>query len=80
MNHFIEKYLAAAIERVCGSYITTAAGVIGIAASVAAQSTALVPVAYQADVTLAGVILAGVAAILAKDKDTPTPPPLVIEH
>jgi hypothetical protein len=41
--------------------------VLGITGTYVAQLTTYIPVSYRTDVTLAGVILAGVAAILARD-------------
>ena len=71
MNNVIaalaERLAAVWIERIAGSKITTVAGILGIGATFVSQLTTYIPVKYQTFVALAGVIIAGTAAILAKD-------------
>ena len=62
-----ERMAAVWIERIAGSKITTIAGILGIAATFVSQLTTYIPAAYSTYVALGGVVLAGVAAILAKD-------------
>ncbi len=70
MAALAERMAAVWIERIAGSKITTIAGVLGIAGTAVAQCTTYVPPAWRTYVTLAGVILAGTAAILARDAST----------
>jgi hypothetical protein len=67
MAALFERVAAVWIERIAGSKISTIAGVLGIFATSVAQLTTFIPSEYQAYVTLGGVVLAGVAAILARD-------------
>lgn len=67
MAALAERMAAVWIERIAGSKITTIAGILGIVATAVSQLTTYIPDPYRTGVTLAGVILAGVAAILARD-------------
>jgi hypothetical protein len=70
MEALAERLAAVWIERIAGSKITTFAGILGILATAASQSTKFVPAAYSGYVAIAGVMLAGIAAILARDSKT----------
>ncbi len=62
-----ERMAAIWIERIAGSQISTIAGLLGIVATFVAQLTSYIPAPFDTYVSLGGVILAGVAAILARD-------------
>jgi hypothetical protein len=74
MAALFERMAAVWIERIAGSKLSTIAGVLGIGATFVSQLTTYIPEQYRTYVALAGVVLAGVAAILAKDKDSATVP------
>lgn len=67
MAALFERMAAVWIERIAGSKISTIAGLLGIGATFVGQLTTYVPENYRTGITLAGVILAGVAAILSRD-------------
>jgi hypothetical protein len=70
MAALFERMAAVWIERIAGSKLSTIAGVLGIGATFVSQLTTYIPEQYRTYVALAGVVLAGVAAILAKDSAT----------
>jgi hypothetical protein len=67
MAALAERLVAVWVERIAGSKITTIAGILGIAATSVSQLTTYIPAPYATYVGMLGVIVAGVAAILAKD-------------
>ncbi len=79
ISALLERITAVYIERIAGSKITTIAGILGIAGTAVSQFTTYIPTPYSTYVTLAGVIIAGVAAILARDSaaqvSSPNPQP-----
>ncbi|MFZ1074817.1 MAG: hypothetical protein WAN50_00355 [Minisyncoccia bacterium] len=76
MAALFERMAAVWIERIAGSKVSTIAGILGIVGTFVGQLTTYIPTPYNTYVTLGGVILAGVAAILARDSaNAPTPAP-----
>jgi hypothetical protein len=71
MAALFERMAAVWIERIAGSKLTTIAGILGIAATFVSQLTTYIPAHYSPYVAMTGVVVAGVAAILAKDADAP---------
>jgi len=67
MAALFERIAAVWVERIAGSKVTTIAGIMGIVATFVGQLTTYIPDPYRTYVSLAGVIVAGVAAILARD-------------
>lgn len=74
MAALFERVAAVWIERIAGSKLSTIAGILGIAATSVSELTTYIPAYYRPYVAIAGVVLAGVAAILARDSaNTVTP-------
>lgn len=78
--NIIEKVIAAAIERVCGNYVTTIIGILvvlsatlGGAASAISTNLALYGINVHAGLVTAAAVILGVACILAKDSGVKLP-------
>jgi hypothetical protein len=68
MDNFLAQIVANFIERSCGSYKTTVAGLIAAAVTSVGAFTPFVPPKYHAAVIAAGAFLGLVAGAMGKDK------------